>query len=248
MKYRITDNQSGKTLVINGDAPPSEQEAEQLFQESGIRNGKQEKQSFDVMKYIQESAQKGAQLSLAGGGPIPTFLGGTPGQKAVAVAGPVIGATGLGVGALMSYLNPQNIANLQKEAENKVKNFDISSTIEAGNEYVKRHPEATDQWNTVKQGLENIKGNVGQLNRTISEWGPQTYTTSGETRSKAESMLYRVLSQAGRSAIKQQAPDVAKYTDRFRFILKDLPQGLSAAQKASWLLLKLTGAKTLMGL
>ena len=69
-----------------------------------------------------------------------------------------------------------------------------------------------------------------------------------ETRSKAESMLYRVLSQAGRSAIKQQAPDVAKYTDRFRFILKDLPQGLSAAQKASWLLLKLTGAKTLMGL
>ena len=41
MKYRITDNQSGKTLVINGDAPPSEQEAEQLFQESGIRNGKE---------------------------------------------------------------------------------------------------------------------------------------------------------------------------------------------------------------
>ena len=37
MKYRITDSKSGKTLVISGDAPPSEQEAEQLFSSSGIR-------------------------------------------------------------------------------------------------------------------------------------------------------------------------------------------------------------------
>lgn len=37
-KYRITDNQSGKTLVINGATEPSEQEAEQLFQQSGIRD------------------------------------------------------------------------------------------------------------------------------------------------------------------------------------------------------------------
>jgi len=37
MKYRITDQVTGKTLVISGDSPPTEQEAEELFQQSGIR-------------------------------------------------------------------------------------------------------------------------------------------------------------------------------------------------------------------
>ena len=37
MKFRITDNVSGKTLVISGDKAPTEQEAEQLFQQSGVR-------------------------------------------------------------------------------------------------------------------------------------------------------------------------------------------------------------------
>ena len=36
-RFRITDNQSGKTLVISGDSAPTEQEAEDLFNQSGIR-------------------------------------------------------------------------------------------------------------------------------------------------------------------------------------------------------------------
>ncbi len=38
MKFRITDNVSGKTLVISGDKAPTDQEAEQLFQQSGVRD------------------------------------------------------------------------------------------------------------------------------------------------------------------------------------------------------------------
>lgn len=37
-KYKITDNQTGKTVIISGDSPPTEQDAEGIFQQAGLRN------------------------------------------------------------------------------------------------------------------------------------------------------------------------------------------------------------------
>lgn len=36
-KYRITDSVTGKTVVVSGDGAPSEQEAEQIFADAGVR-------------------------------------------------------------------------------------------------------------------------------------------------------------------------------------------------------------------
>lgn len=77
-KFRITDNQSGKTLVISGDTPPSEQEAEQLFQQSGIRNQAQQgpmtgeqalAKQVPLNQPVPESPQQGGAL-----GAISKFL------------------------------------------------------------------------------------------------------------------------------------------------------------------------------
>lgn len=38
-KYKITDNQTGKTVTISGDTPPTEQDAEQIFADAGLRGG-----------------------------------------------------------------------------------------------------------------------------------------------------------------------------------------------------------------
>lgn len=35
--FKITDNQTGKTVTISGENPPSEQEAEQIFKDAGLR-------------------------------------------------------------------------------------------------------------------------------------------------------------------------------------------------------------------
>lgn len=37
-KYRITDHQTGKSVVVSGDAAPNDQEAEQIFADAGLRS------------------------------------------------------------------------------------------------------------------------------------------------------------------------------------------------------------------
>ena len=38
-KFKITDNQTGKTVIISGDTPPTEADAEQIFTDAGLRGG-----------------------------------------------------------------------------------------------------------------------------------------------------------------------------------------------------------------
>lgn len=40
-KYRITDNVTGKTVTVEGNTPPTEADAELIFQEAGLREGSQ---------------------------------------------------------------------------------------------------------------------------------------------------------------------------------------------------------------
>ena len=40
-QYRITDSVTGKTVTVSGNAPPSPQDADQIFQQAGLRNQQQ---------------------------------------------------------------------------------------------------------------------------------------------------------------------------------------------------------------
>lgn len=63
-KYRITDQQSGRTLVISGDAPPTEQEAEQLFNQSGIREQSTQSSFGQLLGLPQSTQQAQPQMTL----------------------------------------------------------------------------------------------------------------------------------------------------------------------------------------
>src|SRR3972149_8582332 len=39
--YEIKDNVTGKTVVVSGDSPPTEQEAMQIFSDAGLRKQEQ---------------------------------------------------------------------------------------------------------------------------------------------------------------------------------------------------------------
>lgn len=242
-QYKITDNQSGKTLVISGDAPPTDQEAEQLFQESGIRG---QGNSFNLMDYLKSSAQKGAQLSLAGGGPIPTFLAGTPEQKVAAVAGPAVGAAGLameptlaGIAATKS-INPMKVLSyLRNEAVNKAGELDTTKLIEAGEKFAANNPFAKADWEMLKPTISSSMPASDLLYKMTNVFG-NAYTKGGAVRTPDQAQLLNQLYQGGKGIISEQAPEVAKYTAGMRNVLS-APENI---QKITWLLAKLGLAKS----
>ena len=87
-KYRITDSVSGKTLTISGDSPPTDQEAEQLFTDSGVRAQQQPQKS--LAERAMGLLPKKENISNVGGiiggalgtplGPVGRMLGGTVGS------------------------------------------------------------------------------------------------------------------------------------------------------------------------
>lgn len=87
-KYRIKDNQTGKTVVISGDAPPTEQEVEQIFSDAGLRSSTPEPSQGSTTRSW--SDVPGAALSNA----IPSFLQNISGF-AGAVTSPLQTAKGL---------------------------------------------------------------------------------------------------------------------------------------------------------
>ena len=95
MKYRITDQQTGRTLVISGDSPPTEQESEQLFQQSGIR------------KQVQPQEQGGFLQSKT----IPV-IGSILGGGIGALAGPATGIAGAGAGYAGGDIARKSLMNL----------------------------------------------------------------------------------------------------------------------------------------
>jgi hypothetical protein len=252
-KFRITDNQSGKTLTISGDKAPSEQEAEELFKSSGIREQAQPQGStqkpFDLMGLLQSSVQSGIQNApqnaLVGGGPIPTALFGRPEQKAVAVAGPAVGAASLMAapaitGALATKsLSPIKIASwLRDQAAGKAGQINTQKLIEAGDKYTEINPLAKEVWNIFKPTITGSMSAKDLLNRMTQVFG-QAYTRSGSVKDSAQGELMNQLYQGGKTALQQQAPEVAKYTSGMKQILT-APKQL---QNITWLLAKLGLAK-----
>lgn len=248
MKFRITDNISGKTLTISGDKAPTEQEAEELFASSGIREQAQPQvpqQKYDLISLLQQGVQQGvqnaSQNALVGAGPIPTAIAGRPEQKAAAVAGPLVGMLGLAVepaiaGAVATHsLSPIKIASwLRDQAANKAGNINATKLIQVGNEFAKRNPLAQDVWDVFKPTITE-KMPAKELLAKMTQVFGQAFTRGGSVKDTAQGELMNQLYQAGKSTLAQQAPDVAKYTTGMRQILT-APKTL---QNVTWLLAKL---------
>lgn len=286
MKYRITDQVSGKTLVISGDKPPTEQEAEELFGQSGIRQPAQTQPQQnllqkaagvmapisaalmpDVVNIAQRELQKvGAgdfsvqppslrEVGAEAFGPIGTFLLGSERQKertkaAAETAGTLQGVLGIaggvnsaaqGVGNVVKgavatkSLSPIKIASfLRTQAANKAGDITTTGLIKAGEEYVKLNPLAKDTWDVFKPAISEKMPTTELLKQMSTVFG-NAYSKGGSVRDTAQAQLMNELYQAGKTAISQQAPEVAKYTGGMRQILS-APGNL---QKLTWLAAKL---------
>lgn len=299
-KFKITDNQSGKTLVISGDSPPTDQEAEQLFQQSGIRGmtGSQalakqvplnqpipENPPTDnpfaplaqflnpnVIKYSQNALQQIGQGNLTPtkpnvtqalaplGGPLGNLLFGVPNQQAAgmelasdvqgakAIAGGVggaintVGNMGKGIMGAKS-INPIKIMGyLRDQAVNKAGNVSTKGLIKAGDQFVADNPLAQDIWDTFKPTITK-KMPASDLLRKMTQVFGNAYTKTGDVRVDAGSGLMNQLYQAGKTVMKEQAPEVAKYTSGMRQAIT-APKNI---QKVATLLAKLGLAKGIIG-
>jgi len=90
-KYRITDNKTGKSVIVSGDHEPNETEAESIFQSAGLR------QTQNPQQYGKEQGALGK---------ITDFLFGRTKEY-----GKMLGSAGMGLGAeAMMNVNPE-IAN-----------------------------------------------------------------------------------------------------------------------------------------
>lgn len=92
--YKITDNQTGKTVTVTGNTPPTESDAEQIFKDAGLRNG-------DNKSLFQKTTSKaplvGAILGGLIGGPFGTGVGTIAGKKVEDVGERGLAAQDLGL-------------------------------------------------------------------------------------------------------------------------------------------------------
>lgn len=127
----------------------------------------------------------------------------------------------------------------------KVPNLDVKSVIKAGDKASKLNPAAAKDWKVMKTAFpKSGKMATNDLVQLLSDWGNQTYTVGGDVRAKAAASIMNRVYGASREAIKQQAPEVARYTG----VMKHLINAPKVAQKASWLGLKAAGIGKLIGL
>ena len=114
-RYKLQDSVTGKTVTIEADSAPTQDEAEGIFQEAGLRN-QQEKGipekiagfaaprtlqfGKDVMSAIQKQQETGQAPEMnpvaTGLGPLGAVLGGSPLQRSAAGAGAEVGQYLLG--------------------------------------------------------------------------------------------------------------------------------------------------------
>jgi len=91
-KFKITDNQTGKTVTVSGDMAPTEQEAENIFRQAGLRGEQPEPSSIPA---------------IAG-----SIIGGTTGLA----LGPLGALAGAGVGAAAGESIAGAVRGLQGES------------------------------------------------------------------------------------------------------------------------------------
>jgi hypothetical protein len=178
----------------------------------------------------------------------------------VAKSGLVAGATDLaattGVNAIKGALNfAKNAAGAgslnpfkvvgyaRNQALDAAGNLDTSKVISAGEKYVENNPLAKEVWDTFKP-VTGKSMSAGDLTYKMSKVWDVAYDKSGDVKNQAAAKLFNELYQAGKSVIKEQAPEVAKNNALFK-ILYDAPK---TAQKATWLALKTTAIGKMLGL
>ena len=102
--YRVTDPETGRTVRLTGDSPPTEQELEQVFTQT--RQGEAPEQSSTTQNFFESPTarilfpQIGGALGTAGG----AALGGMAGGGGAIPGGLVGGGTGAGMGGATRQL------------------------------------------------------------------------------------------------------------------------------------------------
>lgn len=158
-RYKITDNQSGRSLVIEGVNPPTEQDAENLFQQAGLRTGTQRvnplltKQPSKPLPSYQEWAmsQERAPFSEA------LSTKGTLGAVTGAVLNPLEQATRFGLGSTQALLETGKALAGDQKAQ---------KTILQGNiPYLPESTEKAFRTSTGQSAMEGIRAgaNVAQF-------------------------------------------------------------------------------------
>lgn len=199
-----------------------------------------------VGQYLKGSTQQGGIESL-----IPTKQklteSGIKGTE-YAIIGKILSVGGKYLSNALKFktLNPGQIANFLRDKAAEVKPI-INTTLitKTGDRIAKLFPHATKEWNLLKPAISKEMPTKDLLD-VLTGWGKMTWTGTGTQRDKAASELMKHIYNAGRQSIIQQAPEVAKYTRHLKEI-KDVPKLVSAAQKGTWLLLKLLGISKLTG-
>lgn len=210
----------------------------------------------------------GPILSLLGGGPNVYGVTGaiegatTPGASVQQRAGNAVaqgGAQYLSAKALnflsnyvqdamhFKTVNPVKIAGgLRDEAVVESPSINTENLIKEGDKLAKLYPHAADYWDVEKAAFDKNMPTQDLLDK-VTEMGRSSWTASGNAKDKAAASLTRGLYAKAREEIATQAPAVAEHTTGLKNAL-NLPNAMSAAQKASWLVLKLLGIGKLGGL
>lgn len=81
-KYKITDNQTGRTVVVSGDSPPTEEEAQAIFADAGLRQPvtkqqvKQPGLAEDAVRSVPGGLAKGTAPFFGSAGDISAIVSG----------------------------------------------------------------------------------------------------------------------------------------------------------------------------
>ena len=146
-KYEITDNVSGKTVVIEGDSPPSEQEAMQIFSDAGLR---QKQPAVDGGGLSEDLKQRvlniAGEMTPSGDETLDQSIINAPGRafrSAGQVAGGINDIIGAGVGAILPEKVKQTIGETVSEiAQSPQYNPFVSGVVGAKEKFAKENPAA----------------------------------------------------------------------------------------------------------
>lgn len=188
-RYEITDNISGKTVVIEGASPPSEQEAAQIFSDAGLRseqpqpNQPQEPSFFGRMNedLVKRGVNIANELTPTGEESIGQTLLKAP-ERALRTTGQVAGFGSDVIGNVVSSLIPSGVKTAFKEAAS-------ASMTPSSQRFVKGVSEA---YNQAEQQYPRTVKNVEALGNIATFFGAGK---AGQEASTASSDILKSLTR-----------------------------------------------------
>jgi hypothetical protein len=211
-----------------------------------------------ISSAIGSMAGERVKQSLAEGGPmaalkmiIPSLEQNEETKQNILKTGAIAGATDVGAsiggkalkegtniikgGIESKNVNPVNILRyLRNQAADKAGNVDTQGLIKAANQFVKDNPLAKETWDLFQPTIKKNMPAKDLLRKMVDVFG-NAYTKGGTPRPTDQAQLFDILYKSGKNIMKEQAPDVAKYTSGMRQLLT----APNTIQKAAWLLAKL---------